>query len=230
MTDINSLFKNDAKLKDVNREKYHQAPSNADFDATVAALKAANHNVIVVNTASEAVKAVEDLIAEGESVNTAGSATLQEIGFVDALKANKKKWRNVKEEILAEKDAAKQAELRRTVGASPSFHVTSVNAIDTAGTLYVSCLTGTRSGPFLFGPANVIVVAGHNKLVKDAAAAKDRHDNFSLPVESARVRVAYAAMGVQGSASNFTAEVRHSNPFSPEKRFTVVLVKQLLGF
>mmetsp|Transcript_5027 Transcript_5027/g.16226 ORF Transcript_5027/g.16226 Transcript_5027/m.16226 type:complete len:232 (-) Transcript_5027:490-1185(-) len=231
MTDTNSLFSNDPSLKDVDRSKWNPSPSEETVAATVKALEAAGHSVILVATGAEALEAIKGIPKEGESVSTAGSTTLSEIGFTDYLKEGKHGLRNIKEEILNEKDEAKQAELRRTLGATPDYHLTSVGAItQDTGAMFTVDLTGTRTGPFLYGPSHVIVVAGQNKIVKDDAEAYKRQHEYCLTVESARVRVAYASMGVKASAINYEAVVRGKNPFSPEKRYTVILVKETLGF
>jgi hypothetical protein len=231
MSDTNSLFNNDPHLKSVDRAKFNVAPSAHDIDATVAALQKNNHAVVVVDNEAEALAAVVKLIPAGKSVNTAGSTTLGEIGFTSALKTNAAGWINLKEAILAEKDPAKQADLRRQSSA-PDWHLTSVTALGVDGTLYVCCATGTRTGPLIFGPSNVIVVVGVNKIVRDAAAAEERLLNFALPVEAARIRVAYQKPDLQTPAefTGFKAEIRAANPFDPNKRITVVLVKKTLGF
>jgi L-lactate utilization protein LutB len=231
MTDTNSLFSNDPALKDVDRAKWNPSVDDATVTETAARLEAVGHNVIVVANRAEALEAVKKIPKEGQSVSTAGSTTLSEIGLVDYLKGGQHGWRNIKEEILNEKDEAKQAELRRTLGTTPDYHLTSVGAIakDT-GAMFTVDLTGTRTGPFLYGPSHVIVVVGQNKIVKDDAEANARQREYCLSVESARVRIAFAAMGVKASAINFEAVVRAQNPFSPEKRYTVILVKETLGF
>jgi hypothetical protein len=227
--ETDSLFANDEALKSIDRKQHNHAPSAHDLEHTIKALEKNNHTVIVVDTEAEALAAVVKLIPKGKSVNTAGSTTLREIGFTEALKANAEGWVNLKEAIVAETDAAKQADLRRQ-SAAPDFHVTSVQAIDHHGTIYVCCATGSRTGPLLFGPSNVIVVAGVNKIVKDKQHAHDRLEHYTLPLESARVRVAYAAYGAKGSSVSFKGTVRAANPFDPTKRITVVLVKKTLGF
>lgn len=62
--------------------------------------------------------------------------------------------------------------------------------------------TGSRVGPFSFSADNVVIVIGSNKITPTQAEAVARAKNYQLPMESARARVAYAAMGVQGSAIN----------------------------
>lgn len=231
MSDTNSLFQNDSSLKSVDRTKFNAAPSAHDVDATVAALQSNNHNVVVVDNEAEALAAVAKLIPAGQSVNTAGSTTLTEIGFTDALKTNAAGWVNLKEAILSETDPIKQADLRRRA-VTADWHLSSVYALGVDGTMYVCCATGTRTAPLIYGPSNVIVVVGVNKIVRDTAAANERLMQFALPVEAARVRVAYQRPELPTPAkfTGFKAEIRHGNPFEPHKRITVVLVKKTLGF
>lgn len=229
MTSTSELFSNDAALANVDRKKYNHVADEATLKTVVAALQANGHNAEVVSDKAAALAKIIALIPKGKSINSAGSTTLGEIGFIEEAKKNAHGWVNLKDAVVAEPDEAKKAELR-VKAASADFHLTSVDAIDHAGTIYSVCATGTRSGPLLFGPQHVIVIVGANKIVADKAAAQDRIQNYSLQVESARVRVAYASWGVKGSATNFAAEVRKASPFSPEKRYTVIIVKEVLGF
>jgi hypothetical protein len=59
-------------------------------------------------------------------------------------------------------------------------------------------------GPFLFSARHVVVVAGTNKIVHNLEKARERQEKIALQLEGARARIAYAAMGVKGSAINFS--------------------------
>jgi hypothetical protein len=60
------------------------------------------------------------------------STTLQQIGYVDYLKEGKHGWNNLHDGILAEKDTAKQAELRKHSVVS-DYYVGSVHALTDTG-------------------------------------------------------------------------------------------------
>lgn len=135
-------------------------------------------------------------------------------------------WNNVHATILAESDPAKQAELRRTIGTTVDYYLTSVAAVTEDGKLAHGDLSGSKVGGVAFGAANVIVLAGANKIVKDEKEAFTRTTEFALPAESARARDAY---GVPASALIHYEVLRASNPFNPG-RIQVVLVKEALGF
>ncbi|KAF9143271.1 hypothetical protein BG015_000484, partial [Linnemannia schmuckeri] len=135
-------------------------------------------------------------------------------------------WDNVHATILAEKDPAKQAELRRTIGSTVDYYLTSMSAVTEDGKLAHADLSGSKVGGVAFGAANVIVVVGTNKIVKDEDEAWTRTNEFALAAESARARDAY---GVPASAIVNFEVLRAANPFAPG-RIQVVLVNDALGF
>jgi len=55
-------------------------------------------------------------------------------------------------------------------------------------------------------------------------------EEYALPLESARARIAYAAMKVQGSAINFETTIHTGNPFGGAGRVHVVIVNEQLGY
>lgn len=187
------------------------APRKDLLDKAIASLTANGHTVVLVDSGAEALDALVSRIAPGESVNTAGSTTLEQIGFVGALKTNAKAWRNVKDEILAEPDQAKQFELRRTLGLTVDVHVTSVTAIDaTTGKLYVADALGNRVAPLILGPKRVLIVTSLNKLVDSDTAARQRIRDFAMPLVSAAVRQKYGKFGWTGTALTHEAVIDKS--------------------
>jgi len=127
---------------------------------------------------------------------------------------------------LAETDYAKQGELRRTIGSTVDYYLTSVAAVSEDGLLVHGDLSGSKVGGVSFGAGNVIVLAGSNKIVKDEKEAYKRTHEFAWAAESARARDAY---GVPASVVVNYEVIRKANPFNPN-RIQVVLVKDVLGF
>eukprot|EP01116_Phalansterium_solitarium_P004496 TRINITY_DN15514_c0_g1_i1.p1 TRINITY_DN15514_c0_g1~~TRINITY_DN15514_c0_g1_i1.p1 ORF type:complete len:257 (+),score=25.78 TRINITY_DN15514_c0_g1_i1:91-771(+) len=198
---VNELLERDISLRGINIEKYQKPASDDAIFRTVDALKKNSHTVEVVNGRYDALAAIKKFIPEGASVLNAASTTLAEIGFVSHLKMQSK-WRNLHAEILAVTDQAKQAELRRKVGGTADYFVSSVNAITEDGEIVVVDWSGTRTGPIVSSPGKVVIVVGANKLVPTYRDAKRRTKKMSLPFESARSRIAYGMMGVTGSQNN----------------------------
>ncbi|KAF9184867.1 hypothetical protein BGZ50_003434 [Haplosporangium sp. Z 11] len=121
---------------------------------------------------------------------------------------------------------AKQSELRRTIGSTVDYFLTSMSAITEDGKLAHADLSGSKVGGVAFGAGNVIVIAGTNKIVKDEEEAWKRTHEFALAAESARSRDAY---GVPASAIVNYEVIRQANPFNPD-RIQVVLITDALGF
>jgi hypothetical protein len=69
------------------------------------------------------------------------------------------------------------------------------------------------------------VVAGSQKIVKDAAAMAQRQRDYSLQVEGAHVRIELASMGVKASQMCNQVTITSSNPFGAP-RFTIVIIEE----
>ncbi|KAI1317191.1 hypothetical protein EDD11_008883 [Mortierella claussenii] len=222
---VAELTKNDSQITSLVGHHYSKAASADRLNTARAALEANGFKVHVVNTRHDAFEAVRNLIPAGTSINNAHSTTLEEIGFITYIKGQTP-WKNVHGEILAEKDPARQAELRRTIGSTVDYYLTSVAAITEDGHLAHGDLSGSKVGGVAFGAANVIVVAGSNKIVRDEHEAWKRQEEYALPLESARVRIAY---GLPGSNITHYEVIRKANPFNAN-RIQVIIVNEALGY
>ena len=222
-----AIIKSDAQLASAGLEgnKYSKAASAERVAAAKAGLEANGFKVHVVNGKGEAFETLKSLIPAGASLNNAHSTSLEEIGFITYLKGETA-WNNVHATLLAEKDYAKQSELRRTIGSTVDYYLTSVAAVTENGELVHGDWSGSKVGGVAFGAGNVIVLVGSNKIVKDEAEARVRAFEFTLKVESARVRDVYGAPNSE--FANFEV-IRKANPFNPN-RIQVVIVNEALGY
>jgi len=219
------LFKSEAKLKDLPVAKYSKPASADAVEKTRKALVEKGHDAVVVGTKQEALEHVKKYIPKGASVMNAGSMTLNEIGFMDYLKAQSD-WVNLHGAMLAEPDQAKAAELRRK-SMQADYFVSSVTAITEQGDLTVCDLTGSRTGAFTFSGGHVVVIAGSQKIVPSYDDAVKRTYDYCLPLESVRANLVY---GVPGSAVNNFVAIRGSNPWGGKGRFHVIIVNELTGY
>ncbi|KAF9121900.1 hypothetical protein BGW39_010170 [Mortierella sp. 14UC] len=220
-----ALAKSDAQLAPLANHHYSKVVSAERVEAAKAGLEKAGFKVHYAKNRGEAFETIKSLIPAGASVNNAHSTTLEQLGFITYLKGQTP-WNNVHATILAEKDPAKQGELRRTIGSTVDYYLTSMSAVTEDGKLAHADLSGSKVGGVAFGAANVIVVVGTNKIVKDEDEAWTRTNEFALAAESARARDAY---GVPASAIVNFEVLRQNSPFTPN-RIQVVLVNDALGF
>ena len=130
-----------------------------DVQATLKALKANRFDPVeYVEKAEDVAKVVLAMIPSEAKVGMGGSASLMQLGITEAL--------------------MKRGNMTRT---QPDVFLTSSNAITQDGKLVNTDMTGNRVSAMIFGPKQVIVVAGKNKIVKDLNAAFDRIKSITAP-------------------------------------------------
>ncbi|KAI9020543.1 hypothetical protein DFJ74DRAFT_131663 [Hyaloraphidium curvatum] len=208
--------------------KYSAVPSDDLIAKAKAALEAKKHHVHVVADGKAALEAIKGLIPAGSKIGMGYSTTLVQIGFIDFLKENPELYDNTKGKAVEAQSKGDWAGYAKYIaeGASAAFFLSSANSVTAAeGNIHGCDLTGTRiNGWTLAG--NVVIVVGANKIVADDAEAEKRLAEYTYPLESARVRVAY---GVPASAINNKVGILGENPFGAP-RFHVVIIKESLGF
>ena len=187
------------------------------------AFAARNVKVHFVNTKEEALEMVKGLIPAGSEVMNGSSTTLDQIGFVDYLKSGTHGWKNLKEEIVAEKDPAKQNELRQKSVLSKYF-LGSVHAITEDGQAVVASASGSQIPSYAFTSDNVIWVAGTEKIVPTLDAAFKRVTDHVFPLEDARMKKAMGFNSTIGMWWIFEKSIL------PNRTFNLILVNENLGF
>ena len=125
----------------------------------------------------EAVKIALSLIPEGSLISWGGSATLQETGLIDTLKNGNYKCLdrdNVK--TKEEKDEIAHKAL------SADYYLMSTNSMTIDGQLVNIDGNGNRVAALIYGPKNVIIVTGINKICDTYESALARARNkASIP-------------------------------------------------
>ncbi|MCT4584138.1 MAG: lactate utilization protein [Peptostreptococcaceae bacterium] len=136
-----------------------------------------------VNNKEELINKLDELVKDNSSVSVGGSVTLFETGVIDYLKNKEVKFYNRYEEGLSKEDIK---EIYRK-SFSVDYYFTSTQAITLDGELYNVDGRGNRVAAMLYGPDNVIVIAGINKIVDDFDSAIKRNRNISAPVNAKRL-------------------------------------------
>ncbi|WP_262179089.1 lactate utilization protein [Haloarcula laminariae] len=203
-------------------ESLDQHPTDEELDAAVESLEERGFDVVVVDDADAALDELTSQIPAGAGVMDGHSTTLEEIGFMDHLMEGDHDWDNRHAEVYGIDDDAERQRARREAQASDYF-VGSVNAIAATGELVAADASGSRVGAYPFAAANLLLVAGTNKIVDDLDAALDRLENVAYPLEDARAQDAYGAGSMIGKQLIYRQEAE-------EGRTTLVLVRESLGY
>ncbi|QUH31254.1 lactate utilization protein [Vallitalea guaymasensis] len=123
-----------------------------------------------------------ELLKDGSTVSWGGSMTLQEIDLFDSLKNGNYN--------LLDRSTAKNNEEAAEIyhqALSADYYLMSSNAITLDGKLVNIDGNGNRLAALIYGPDNVIVVAGMNKVVLDEESALKRVRNEASPINTVRL-------------------------------------------
>jgi L-lactate utilization protein LutC len=201
---------------------YDILASEEVINKTAAALTAKKYNVAVVADRAAALAKLKEMIPAGSDVMTGGSVTLDEIGFTDLLKSGASGWVNWKEKIFAEKDKAKQTELRKQ-SSMADFYLASAHALTEDGIIFQGSGSGSQLPAFAMLSAHAVFVVGCQKIVPSFEDGIKRVREYSLPMEDKHQK----SLGAPGSALNKML-ITFGDMFP--SRITIMLVKEKLGF
>ena len=195
----------------------------------VAALKNRFFDAYYVGTKEEALEMALKLIPEGDSVSWGGAMSAVEIGLTKALHAGN--YRVVDRDPLegeARNEAMRQALLCDS-------YVMSSNAISEDGCLVNIDRVGNRVAAMCFGPKNVVIIAGVNKVAPTVQDAIVRARNYAAPVNAQRFP-GKTGCNVTGACENCATEdcvcsyIVTTRVCRPAGKIKVILVGEDLGF
>lgn len=203
---------------------YAELATKEIVQKTSEALKKRNFEVIIVDTKEQAFKKIKELIPAGASVNNGSSRTLEEIGFIEYLKSGTHAWNNLHAAVLAEKDPAKQAELRKQ-SSFAEYYLGSVHALAQSGEMVIASASGSQLPSVTFASQNLILVVGAQKITPDLPSAIQRMREHVFPLENERMK----SVGMGGSMISKILILEQEPPFMHRKA-RVILVNEKLGF
>ncbi len=184
-----------------------------------------------VKNAEEAKTQLLAIIEEGASIAIGGSATLSEMGLVDILRNGNYKFFDRYQDLPFDPDIVEIHKKSLTA----DFLLTGTNAITKNGELVNTDCTGNRVAPMIFGPKNVIVVAGVNKIVDSIEDAFKRIREIA-PMNSKRIKheTPCAETGTcvdcdcKKRICNFTTIIHNGIKF--EGRIKIIIIAEEIGY
>lgn len=187
-----------------------------------------------VETKEEALAKAISLIPERDTVSWGGSMSVLEIGLIDhVLKGNY----NVINRDIARNAEEKMTMLRQAL--TCDTYLMGTNAISEDGQLVnIDCI-GNRAAALMFGPRNVIVIVGMNKLALNVQDAIKRARETAAPTNMQRV----AGNGLRQtpcfstgicedctSKDSICSNIVITRLCNPPKRIKIILTGEPLGF
>ena len=197
---------------------------------TVEAMKKRHFDAYYCSPAAEAVEKVLELIPAGDVVSWGGVATVDELGIKERLRH--------RGQPVIDRDTARTPEERMAMlhqALTCDTFLMSSNAISEDGQLVNIDGMGNRVAALCFGPKQVIVVAGMNKVAPTLETAVSRARNVAAPANAQRfpVKTPCNANGLCSdciSPDCICAQVVTTRVSSPAGRIKVILVGEDLGF
>lgn len=141
-----------------------------------------NYTPLYADDIAEARDIVLNLIPQGASIALGGSVTINELNLIDTFKSSNYRLFD----RYNQPDWPSTVECMRQ-GLLADYFVTSTNAITKQGELIQTDSGGNRVASLLYGPKNVIVICGINKLVDTCQDGLNRIKEFVGPLNSKRI-------------------------------------------
>lgn len=130
-------------------------------------LESRNMEAYFVKTKEEALKKALELIPEGSSISWGGTASAKEIGLLDAVHEGNYE--------VYDREEAQTPELKNEIAHKAldcDFFIGSTNALAENGVMVNIDGNANRVAAFAFGPKNVLLIVGMNKVVKSEEDAR----------------------------------------------------------
>ena len=178
----------------------------------------------------EAKKLALSFVSEGSKVSFGGSVTLDETGVLAELRA--------REDItLFDRATATTPEENKKImhdALSCDYYFMSSNAITVDGELVNIDGNGNRVAALIYGPDNVIILAGMNKIVKTVEEGISRTRNVASPQNCIRLNkdTPCKINGICGNCLKDTIcdQIVITRASRVPKRIKVILIGEDLGF
>lgn len=193
-------------------------------------LKSRHFDAYYCANVQQALEKALELIPEGSSVGWGGATSAGQIGLIDAVRGGNFK--------AIDRDNAADAEHRERLMRdcfSADFFLTGANALSMDGEMVNIDGLGNRVSAVIFGPKNVLVIAGMNKVVDTLEDAVTRARTVAAPINEQRFgkQTPCNATGTCADCKsvdcicNHIVVTRHCRPVG---RIKFILVGEDLGF
>ena len=211
----------DANVKEIIKIK---------MEACKKALEKNGMKAYLVEDAQAARELVNAMIKDHETVCDGGTMTLQETGILDMLNHRDLVFHSHSDPTMTREQS--DAEARKAFSADT--FIASTNAVTLQGELVNIDGHGNRVSAMIFGPKQVIIVAGYNKIVEDEEAAKKRIREIAAPANRVRLHK-QTPCSKTGSCQDCYSKDRICSSYvkinyDKEDRIRVILIAEAYGY
>ena len=180
---------------------------------------------------AELLELLQKLIPKGAAVGSGDSVTLEQTGVFEFLRNGDYTFYDKFQPGLT--SARKRALYLKNFSAHT--FITGTSAVTMDGKLFNIDGNGSRVAPMIYGPEQVIVVVGANKIVPDVQAAIERTRQIAAPLDAARLKKDTPCAKL-GRCVDCSHKQRICNDFVlitgqfAENRIKVIILDKTLGY
>lgn len=190
-----------------------------------------NIEAFYCDSKEEAAVLAMEFMKEGGTVGMGGTETVKETGLIDIIKETPSL--HFIDRTLAKTPEEKRAVYLETLGAD--YFLMSSNAITIDGELINIDGNGNRVACLIYGPENIIIMAGMNKVVDDVESGIQRVGTHAAPPNAVRLglRTPCASIGHCSDCHSpdcMCAQIVITRHSKHTGRIKVILIGEELGF
>ena len=203
------------------KNKWSKLANEESLQKTRNSLEKNGFKVYITNNKKEALNKFLEIVPKGIEIMNNSSVTLDEIGISKEVMETKN-YDAVKKKITSV-NQKEMRDLMRKQATIAEYAIGSVHAITENGEILIASNSGSQLPGYAFSASKVIFFVGTQKIVKNIDEAFNRIKEYSLPLESERLKKIY------GIPSNVSKVLIINKEINPE-RISVIFVKETLGF
>lgn len=143
-------------------------------------LEERNFEVHLLTSKDQLLPLLDSMIPDHSICAAGGSLTLEQCGVIDYLKQRKIKFLDRYQKGIDREQIMREAFFS-------DYYLTSTNALTKDGVIVNTDGRCNRVSAMLYGPKNVIIIAGKNKIVSDEKAALKRIKDHATPLNVKRL-------------------------------------------
>ena len=204
---------------------------NEETQKLIKGLQKRNMAGYSVGDKAELIELIKELIPEGSTVGCGDSVTLEQTGVFDFLRNGEYVFYDKHKPGLTS-DEKREIYIKNF---SAGTFITGTNAVTQDGKLFNIDGNGSRVAPMIYGPEQVIIVVGKNKIVKNEKAAKKRARDTAAPLDAKRLNKG-TPCAKKGKCVDCSHRQRICNDFVlitgqfAKDRIKVIVVDKKLGY
>lgn len=190
-----------------------------------------NMTLMFVENRNELISYLKNIFINQKTVALGGSVTLNQLGVIDLLRNSDVKFIDRYEENITKEELKE----RFRAAFSADLFLTSTNALTIDGCLYNIDGTGNRVAPLIYGPDEVIVIAGLNKIFESEEEAISHIRHVSAPANAIRLNK-NTPCAIAGKCSDCLSHDRICSSYvklshqSQINRIKIIIVEENLGY